>query len=88
MEPTYPTEGTQARRILDALLEAKGVWISKQHFIRSMFLTQAGARIFELENDYHWPIEHSKDTDEHGFKSYRILQETSQLTLTMYGGGK
>jgi hypothetical protein len=30
---------------------------------------------------HHWPIEHSKDTDAHGFKSYRIVQETAQLAL-------
>jgi hypothetical protein len=43
------------------------------------FLTQSGAKIFE--NEHHWPIEHSKDTDSYGFKSYRILQETRTLSM-------
>jgi hypothetical protein len=50
-----------------------GAWVSKQRFIRELFLTQGGARIFELENEHHWSIEHSKDTESHGFKSYRIV---------------
>jgi hypothetical protein len=45
-------------------------------------LTQAGARIHELERPpYHWKIEHSPFTDEYGFRSYRIVQETRQLAL-------
>ena len=31
-------------------------WVSKQRIIRELFLTQSGARIFELENEHHWPI--------------------------------
>jgi hypothetical protein len=80
MEPIYP-KGKQLRKVLDALLKANGAWVSKQFFIRSLFLTQSGARIFELENDYHWPIEHSKETDEQGFKSYRVVQVVKQLAL-------
>ena len=48
-------------RILDMLLEANGEWVSKRRFFRELFLTQSGARIFELENEHHWPIEHSKE---------------------------
>jgi hypothetical protein len=70
MPPTMPRPGTQTRRILDMLLEANGEWVSKQRFIRELFLTQSGARIFELENGHRWPIEHSKDSDSYGFKSY------------------
>jgi hypothetical protein len=40
----------------DQLLEANGEWVSKQRIIRELFLTQSGARIFELENEHHWPI--------------------------------
>lgn len=43
-------------RILDMLLEANGEWVSKRRFFRELFLTQSGARIFELENEHHWPI--------------------------------
>lgn len=81
MTPTYPKPGTQTRRILDMLLEANGEWVSKQRFIRELFLTQSGARIFELENEHHWNIDHSPDTDAHGFKSYRIVQKTATLSL-------
>lgn len=80
-EPTLPKEGTQARKILDVLLKANGGWVNKQHFIRNIGLTQAGARIFELENELHWPIEHSTFTDEFGFKSFRILLTATQLAL-------
>ena len=38
-------------------------------------------QIFELENEHHWPIEHSKETDSYGFKSNRILQETRTLSM-------
>lgn len=78
---TYPKEGTQVRRILDILLNAKGEWVNKAYLVRSCGFTQAGARINELENDYHLPIEHSPFTDSHGFRSYRLLQETRTLQL-------
>ena len=81
MKPKLPKPGTQARRVLDILLEADGKWISKATLVRHYGFTQAGARIFELENEHHWPIEHSKETDSHGFKSYRILQETRTLSM-------
>jgi Helix-turn-helix domain len=81
MTPTHPKEGTQARRVLDILLEAKGDWIKKSYLVRTCGFTQAGARIYELENDFGWNIEHSPFTDEYGFRSYRIVQETRQLTL-------
>ena len=81
MTPTMPKPGTQARRILDILIDAKGGWVGKRYLVRTCGFTQAGARIFELENEHHWPIEHSKETDSHGFKSYRIVQETAQLAL-------
>ena len=56
MTPTMPKQGNQAHRILTMLLEANGEWVSKQRIIRELFLTQSGARIFELENEHHWPI--------------------------------
>ena len=51
MNPTMPKQGTRTGRILDMLLEANGEWVSKLRFIRELFLTQSGARIFELENE-------------------------------------
>ena len=81
MTPTMPKPGTQTRRILDMLLEANGAWISKQRFIRDLYLTQSGARIFELENEHHWPIEHSTFKDQNGFVSFRIVQRVATLPL-------
>lgn len=74
MTPTLPKEGTQARKVLDVLLGRKGAWVNGQHFCRALWLTQFHAVIFNLENRYGWPIEHSEFTDEHGFKSYRIAE--------------
>lgn len=79
---TYPKKGTQADKVLQALLSAEGAWLSKQVFIRDLYLTQAGARIFELEA-MGWKIEHSDFTDDHGFKSYRIKQDVYQPTLNL-----
>ena len=81
-----PKEGTQARKLLDVLLGAKGGendgWINGQYFCRTFWLTQFHAVIFRLENEYGWAydqtrpekewIEHSEFTDEFGFRSYRI----------------
>src|SRR5258708_7178953 len=73
---------TQERRVLDALLESKGQWVNKQFFVRELWLTQAGRAIWNLENQPHWKdalarmnvrIEHSDFTDEHSFKSYRVV---------------
>ena len=81
MKPKYPTEGSQEYKVLMKLLEANGAWINKQYFVRDMYLTQAGRAIYNLENEYHWPIEHSTFTDAFKFKSYRILQEVRQTPL-------
>ena len=74
-EPTRPKEGTQGQRLLDVLLKANGEWTNGQYFCRTMWLTQFHAVIFNLENRYNWPIEHSSETDEFGFKSYRLAPE-------------
>lgn len=70
--PTYPPEGTQADKVLKALLKAEGDWVNGQYFCRTLWLTQFHAVIHNLENRYKWPIEHSTFTDDHGFKSYRL----------------
>lgn len=75
MKPTYPPEKTQMGRVLKVLLDANGDWINYQYFVRTMFLTQAHAVIWGLENKHCWKIEHSSFTDDFGFKSYRILPE-------------
>lgn len=74
MTPVEPNPDTQAYRVLAKLREANGGWVNKQVFCREMYLTQAGAVIWNLENKFHWPIEHSEFTDEHGFKSYRLME--------------
>jgi hypothetical protein len=81
MKPTYPKEGTQARRILDILPKADGGWIGKSYLVRTCGFTQAGARIHELENAYHWKVEHSPFIDAFGFCSFRIVQEVRTLSM-------
>lgn len=71
MKPTYPKEGTQARKALDALLGADGEWVNGQYFLRTLYLSQYHARIWDLENRFHWKVEAS-EPDQYGFKSYRI----------------
>lgn len=72
---------TQEARVLAVLREAKGDWVNKQYFVRTMMLTQAGRAIHNLENDPRWQdeyegykIEHSDFRDEFGFKSYRLVK--------------
>lgn len=75
IEPRRPGEGTQGQRVLDALLKANGEWVNGQYFLRTLYFSQYHAVIFNLENRYHWPIEHSTETDQYGFKSYRLPKE-------------
>lgn len=71
---------TQPARLLAKLKEADGAWINGQYFLREMYFSQYHSVIFTLENDPKWQkeymgyqIEHSDFTDEHGFKSYRLV---------------
>jgi hypothetical protein len=41
MTSIYPKEGTQERRVLDVLLEAKGDWIKKSYIVYHMHFSQA-----------------------------------------------
>jgi hypothetical protein len=72
LERTRPKDGTQAARVLKALEDARGEWISGTYFLRTLYLSQYHARIFEIQNRFGWPIEASDDTDIHGFKKYRL----------------
>jgi hypothetical protein len=81
MNPIYPKEDTQEAKVLNVLQNAQGDWINKQFFVRDLFLTQAGRAIWNLENRFHWKIEHSDFKDDFGFKSYRILSEPKQIAL-------
>lgn len=77
---TFPKKGTQAHKVLKALLDADGEWVNGQVFLRSLFLSQYHARIWDLENRFGWTIEHSEEKDEYGFTSYRITEQ-KQLQL-------
>lgn len=69
---TYPKAGTQAAKVLQALILAKGGWVNGQYFLHTLRLSQYHARIWGLEQRFGWKIEHSTDADEFGFRSYRI----------------
>jgi len=70
---------SQADRILAVLRERRlddgpdGGWVNGQVFIREMMLTQAHARIKELE-ERGIVIQHSPFKDSWGFKSYRLAE--------------
>jgi hypothetical protein len=81
MTSTLPKEGSQKRRIYDALTAASGDWVNGRYFLRELYLSQYHRAIWELENVHHLKIEHSDFKDEHGFKSYRIPQETRTLSM-------
>ena len=72
MEEKLIEKPTQCQKVLDALLEANGKWVSGQHFLRTLFLSQYHARIWELQRKG-YRIEASEGVDEDGFKSYRLL---------------
>ena len=83
MKPRYPDPTTQAGRVLKALMDANGEWVSKRKLQIEMMLPQAGRALNTLENDYGWSgrIEHG-NPDNHRWMSYRIKQEEpAQLTL-------
>ena len=63
---------TQKEKIMHALRQADGSWVSGTYFLRSLFLSQFHTRIFELQAEGHH-IEASDFKDLHGFKSYRLL---------------
>lgn len=69
---------TQTEKILKVLQSANGDWVSGTYFLRTMYLSQYHARLWDLQQKgYH--IEASPDTDEFGFKSYRLLASQPSL---------
>jgi hypothetical protein len=77
-------ELTQEQRIHQVLLEARGSWVSGRYFLHQMMLSQYHRAIHTLEKKLKAQgveIEHSKFTDEWGFKSYRIVQKDTQLAF-------
>lgn len=72
---------TQSERVLKALQDAQGEWVSGTHFLRNLYLSQYHARIFELQRKG-YRIEASDFTDEHGFKSYRLPVELQPTLIS------
>ncbi len=66
---------TQCEKVLKVLENADGGWVSGTYFLRELYLSQYHARIHELQNKG-YKIEASDFTDEHGFKSYRLVKDT------------
>lgn len=69
-------KATQKEKVLTALEDAVGDWVSGRYFIQNLLLSQFHARIFELQKEG-YEIEASGFVDEYNFKSYRLpLKET------------
>ena len=66
-----PKPLTQKEKVLKALEDARGSWVNGQYFLRNLYLSQYHARIFELQTQG-FNIVASEETDEFGFKSYRL----------------
>ncbi len=72
---------TQEEKVLSALEAARGTWVDGEYFLRGLYLSQYHARIHGLQRKG-YRIEASDFTNEHGFKSYRlVLDEPYQATL-------
>lgn len=84
MTPIYPKQDSQCYKVLMKLIEAGDDWTSGTVFLRSLYLSQFHARIWDLENKYHWNIEHSDFTDENGFLSYRLSNKPKQTSLFQF----
>ncbi len=67
---------TQCEKVLKALEDARGQWVSGTYFLHTLYLSQFHARIKELEESG-IKIEHSDFKDDFGFVSYRILPKTT-----------
>ena len=68
---TLEKKPTQCQKVLKALEDANGGWVSGQYFLRNLYLSQYHARIFELQRQG-YNIESSDEKDGVGFKSYRL----------------
>lgn len=68
----------QQRKVLNIL--ASGRWVSSSEFIHQHYLSQFHARIKELE-EKGYTIQHSDFTDEHKYKSYKLIPKEGQLSL-------
>ncbi len=64
---------TQEEKVLKALEEADGDWVNGRYFLHTLYLSQYHARIWGLQQKG-YKIEASPDTDNYGFKSYRLIR--------------
>jgi hypothetical protein len=71
---------TQAQRILEVLRKKDGEWVNGRYFIQTMMISQAHARIWELQKKDH-VIEASKFKDAFGFISYRLIEDKQQKLI-------
>ena len=69
---------TQCQKVLDALEKANGAWVSGTYFLRTLYLSQYHARIFELQQKGYL-IEASDFTDSYGYKSYKLSAGQASL---------
>jgi len=70
---------TQCDKILKALEDAEGAWVSGTYFLHTLYLSQFHARIWELQKQGH-KIEVSDFKDFAGFKSYRLVIQLEHET--------
>ena len=70
-------EKTQKERILDALRQAKGEWVSGMAFLKPPAITQFHVRIWELQREG-YEIEGEFITD-NNWKYYRLVSEPQKL---------
>lgn len=68
----YIEKPTQEQKVLKALEEARGKYVNGRYFLQTLYLSQYHARIWGLQRKG-YRIEASDETDEYGFKSYRLL---------------
>lgn len=76
----YKEKPTQEQRVLKALVDAQGKWVSGRFFLQDMLLSQYHARIFGLQKKG-YVVEASDDRDRYGFKFYRISPNTQPIKL-------
>lgn len=73
---------SQKEKILDYLKAHEGEWINGgQVFLHQMWISQFHARIKELQDEDGYNIIASDFTDEHGYKSYKLVGELKQEAL-------
>lgn len=75
---TLIAKPTQCQKVLDALEKAEGKWVSGTYFLRTLYLSQYHARLWELTRKGH-KIETSPFTDDNGFRSYRLASGQASL---------